>query len=313
MTAETPTDRPLGGLVSAAAEALYARLSANSGLPIGTGPDEVDPGSPAARELLDLEVAYSTPYRKTRLYVVSRTIALQLLISRRHHEVTDAYETVLRGWDQLGTQVDSSTGIHSQRDAASSDLVLALADDQEAARVVADLCAGAVREIRYAASGASALPVSPPDRPGVRIRTIYDRALAANRLLDDLAGAEVRIRGGLPMTVVHVDDEAALLSFPLSWLLIRSPQLLSLLADWFDRIWTDSSTTVIGQHNDVPLSASQSRVLRLLAAGMTDETVAESCGMSVRTVRRHVTAILGALDVTSRFAIGVEAARRGWI
>ena len=36
-------------------------------------------------------------------------------------------------------------------------------------------------------------------------------------------------------------------------------------------------------------------------------------GISVTTVRRHITAIMHRLGVSSRFAAGAAAQRRGWI
>jgi DNA-binding NarL/FixJ family response regulator len=54
-------------------------------------------------------------------------------------------------------------------------------------------------------------------------------------------------------------------------------------------------------------------VLELMAQGLADEAIAHRAGISVTTVRRHITAILGMLDVTSRFAAGAAAQRRGWV
>ncbi|WP_374231436.1 hypothetical protein [Frigoribacterium faeni] len=50
-----------------------------------------------------------------------------------------------------------------------------------------------------------------------------------------------------------------------------------------------------------------------MAAGATDEVVAQRLGLSVRTVRRRVHDLFGELGVTNRFHAGVEAARRGWL
>jgi DNA-binding NarL/FixJ family response regulator len=46
---------------------------------------------------------------------------------------------------------------------------------------------------------------------------------------------------------------------------------------------------------------------------MGDEAIARALGTSVRTVRRHITALLEMLGVNSRFAAGAAAAKRGWI
>jgi DNA-binding NarL/FixJ family response regulator len=51
----------------------------------------------------------------------------------------------------------------------------------------------------------------------------------------------------------------------------------------------------------------------MLAAGAKDEQIARALGVSLRTVRRRVAALLADLGVRSRFQAGVEAMRRGWV
>jgi DNA-binding CsgD family transcriptional regulator len=54
-------------------------------------------------------------------------------------------------------------------------------------------------------------------------------------------------------------------------------------------------------------------LLRLLARGLTDEAVGHRLGMSGRTVRRQVAAIMERLDASSRFEAGLKAAQLGWL
>ncbi len=54
-------------------------------------------------------------------------------------------------------------------------------------------------------------------------------------------------------------------------------------------------------------------LLRILAAGHSDETAARRLGVSVRTVRRMMAGICERLDARSRFQAGILAARQGWI
>ncbi len=61
------------------------------------------------------------------------------------------------------------------------------------------------------------------------------------------------------------------------------------------------------------LTAAQQNVLELMARGLPDEGIAHRAGVSVTTVRRHIAAIMRRLGVTSRFAAGAAAHRRGWI
>ena len=59
--------------------------------------------------------------------------------------------------------------------------------------------------------------------------------------------------------------------------------------------------------------AVRREILRLMAAGLTDEAIAGRLGISARSARRHIAAIMDALGAVSRFQAGAEAARRGWL
>ena len=54
-------------------------------------------------------------------------------------------------------------------------------------------------------------------------------------------------------------------------------------------------------------------VLGLLGQGLTDHTVARRLGVSERTIGRRVTHLQALLGSSSRFQLGVEAARRGLV
>jgi len=60
-------------------------------------------------------------------------------------------------------------------------------------------------------------------------------------------------------------------------------------------------------------SAGERALLRLLAGGLTDETAARRLGISVRTARRQMAALMGMLEASSRFQAGHKAAQRGWL
>jgi DNA-binding CsgD family transcriptional regulator len=55
----------------------------------------------------------------------------------------------------------------------------------------------------------------------------------------------------------------------------------------------------------------KSTILELLASGMKDEVIARRMGMSERSFRRHVAAIMQELAAESRFQAGVRAASTG--
>ncbi len=62
---------------------------------------------------------------------------------------------------------------------------------------------------------------------------------------------------------------------------------------------------------DSPLSTRETEVLKLVAAGLNNQTIAEQLFLSEHTVHRHVANILNKLSVSSRAAAVAQAARRG--
>src|SRR5258708_17635830 len=60
-------------------------------------------------------------------------------------------------------------------------------------------------------------------------------------------------------------------------------------------------------------SAVQRAILGLLDGGYTDRAIAGRLRVSERTVRGHIRALMAAAGKLGRFALGAEAARRGWL
>lgn len=54
-------------------------------------------------------------------------------------------------------------------------------------------------------------------------------------------------------------------------------------------------------------------LLAQLASGAKDEHIARTLGLSLRTVRRRIAALMSDLGVDTRFQAGAEAVRRGWL
>jgi DNA-binding NarL/FixJ family response regulator len=98
-------------------------------------------------------------------------------------------------------------------------------------------------------------------------------------------------------------------------LVVRAPVIIAALREYFEMLW-DRATPLGPQHPAPPagrLTRAQQTVLELMAEGLHDDAIARRAGISTTTVRRHITAIMGRLNVTSRFAAGAAAQRRGWI
>jgi DNA-binding CsgD family transcriptional regulator len=64
---------------------------------------------------------------------------------------------------------------------------------------------------------------------------------------------------------------------------------------------------------DVPLTPRETEVLRHLAEGASNKTIARRLGISVHTVKFHVASLLDKLDATGRTDAVAHAARLGVI
>jgi DNA-binding CsgD family transcriptional regulator len=155
---------------------------------------------------------------------------------------------------------------------------------------------------------------------GVPIRVLYphdrlthgDDVAHVRRLTAD--GAEVRTVGQVTAAAVVVDRSAAALLVDgegdPQMVIPGDPAVAGALAALFESCWAHAQPLgePAGELND-----NDRTLLQLLALGVTDEVAARSMGVSVRTVRRHVSLLLDRLEAVSRFQAGVQAAQRGWL
>lgn len=164
---------------------------------------------------------------------------------------------------------------------------------------------------------------------GLRFRVLYDRtALDIPGRLADLeagiaAGEEARV-ADIPLKMTLFDDTAAIL--PLhqppdveSRLLVYNPVLLDALSALFEMCWDHALPLHVSQGRaelsgagDEP-PPGERQLLVLLVAGLTDQDIAAQLGISDRTVRSRVRAMMDRLDATTRFQAGYQAVLRGWL
>lgn len=95
-------------------------------------------------------------------------------------------------------------------------------------------------------------------------------------------------------------------------LVIRQRGLVEMLVAYFDALW-DSAAAVPHLESGDARPDLRRLLLTQLAAGVKDEQIARTLGMSLRTVRRRIHGLMIDLGVDTRFAAGVEAVRRGWL
>jgi DNA-binding CsgD family transcriptional regulator len=160
---------------------------------------------------------------------------------------------------------------------------------------------------------------------GVRIRALFQhgarrhRATALYMARIHGAGARVRSTGVLPSRMQVYDGDCAVLPLdplePASGVaVVRDPAVLSFLGQLFAQLWSEGVEFEedAEPEGDEP-SGLQREVLRLMAAGRTNEEIAQRLGISQRSVSRAVARLMDRLEAANRFQAGVRAARRGWL
>jgi DNA-binding CsgD family transcriptional regulator/sugar-specific transcriptional regulator TrmB len=169
-----------------------------------------------------------------------------------------------------------------------------------------------------------------PDIPllerGIKMRSVYLQSMTVSKAGLEFAsymyklGGEVRATPTLAMRLLIIDQEIAIM--PLNpgiesagAVIHRSPSVLALAIALFDSYWSRATELFAPEdrEDNSPLTPHEAEVLRLLAGGAKDEQVARLLGISLRTARRITANLSDRLDATSRFELGVAAAKRGWV
>ncbi|HLS14005.1 MAG TPA: LuxR C-terminal-related transcriptional regulator [Beutenbergiaceae bacterium] len=178
---------------------------------------------------------------------------------------------------------------------------------------------------------ATANPVEPVVlRRGVRWRAVYvpesfDHAGAwedAQQQVSD--GEHARLAAQLPTKLAIADARLAMVLTCLDpdgfeAVVTTAPALIDALTTLFEQYWGSAVDIPSGAEYpggavpDARPSADERALLALMAGGTTDAAAARSLGISPRTLRRRVAALLERLGAANRFQAAVAATRRGWI
>ncbi|MET3804672.1 DNA-binding CsgD family transcriptional regulator [Nakamurella sp. UYEF19] len=158
---------------------------------------------------------------------------------------------------------------------------------------------------------------------GVLTRAMYHTEAARRpEILGYLAalaaeGMAVRVRPLLPSRTVVIDRALVVVAAEPgaaggAALFITEPVMVETFVAQFAALW--KSGRAIGDARSDSLSEEVIReTLAMLTSGVTDATAAHQLGVSLRTVRRRVAAVLELLNASSRFEAGVKAAEAGWL
>jgi sugar-specific transcriptional regulator TrmB len=172
--------------------------------------------------------------------------------------------------------------------------------------------------------------VNPVERAGlargVGYRYVYDRTCLRRpgylAHLETMAtlGEQCRIAPEVPMKLLLCDDDLGILPLQReslrSCVIVRTSSLLEALSALFETVWNHALPLRFDEPDEPmsgPPSADERRLLSMLVTGADDHDIAGQLGVSRRTVHRRIHDLMVRLDAASRFQLGVEACRRGWL
>ncbi|WP_405010263.1 LuxR C-terminal-related transcriptional regulator [Kitasatospora sp. NBC_01539] len=284
----------------------------------------------ALDELADLRLLRPGRENPPQLRPVRPELALSALLSRSETELLRQQRQI----EATRAAVAEFAARYAPRREYVADLVERHEGLEAVRRRLEELAQSACREcLSFLPGGAQSPDTMDASKPldqqalerGVVLRSIYQDSFrndpSTMQYVQWLAGlgGETRTVPSLPMLMVVVDREAALIPLDpadgrAGALEMRSPGAVAAMTALFEQFW--SIGVPWGRtmpRNDRGLSPQEQELLRLLAAGNTDEIASRRLGVSLRTVRRMASDLMARLGARSRFEAGVRAARQGWL
>lgn len=270
-----------------------------------------------------------SPSRPPRFFPVAPDVGMEALILRRQADLEQARTLAER----------LMTDFHDGRRAQPPGLIEIVSGAEAVHHRFEHLQRGAKHLVQVLDTPPYAGPGGTPNKVelealarGVEYRGIYDKAAleAAPGTIDAIAryvaaGEQARFLTALPFKLATFDREFGCVPLTVSqpdiaqFMVVRPCSLLDALLYIFDTLWEHATPITFGpeglaEHgHSEKISAPDRRLLNLLATGMTDQAIARHLGMSYRTARRRITALMAALGAESRFQAGVQASRNGWL
>jgi DNA-binding CsgD family transcriptional regulator len=321
------------GLVPAEVIEAYDRLLATGGCAKDQA-EAVVGDAELVRTLTERGMAHvqpHTPADPAWLRPASPDLALQGVLAGHQHRLARDHELLLDGTRRLAhAQARFGTGVNGR---LPEHLVSVVSDRAEISELSASLVNTARQDWMTLENLNTDMPLTedfaqpplPAAGSGVRCRSIYDASVmedpVGRRIIQACAdaGEHGRLLPKVPMKMKLADYTTAMLPLTPAGtggaLLVRSPVIIAALRQYFEMLWEQATPLAPRQpapSADRPTPA-QHKVLDLLAQGLHDAAIARRAGISTTTVRRHIAAIMDRLDVTSRFAAGAAAQRRGWV
>jgi predicted transcriptional regulator len=258
-------------------------------------------------------------------------VALGSLIVQRQ-------EDVRRAQLELAELTEQYRGSAAER--TVNDVVDVVQGPQAVAQRFGQLQRGARRQVQALVKSQIAV-VSPEDNVQEEValsrgvtyevvleRSAFDRPGFADLVEESVAaGEQLRVTAEVPLRMMVADRQLGLLPLQQASddrgagaLLVHPSGLLDAMLALFDLVWAHASPLVMaGSEPHIDDGAADriddtdARVLALLLAGLTDHAIGSQLGVSLRTVQRRVHRLMDRTGTTTRFQLGHEATRRGWL
>ncbi|BCY13421.1 helix-turn-helix transcriptional regulator [Actinoplanes sp. L3-i22] len=283
----------------------------------------------ALRNLADSALATRIGGAAPRWAAAPPRPSLGALLARRRAELARVEDLV----ERLSEAHEAVSGPRA------TDLVEVLKSEEEVPARYRQLLTGSTFEVLHLAkppyvTGGSASAEAVGVTPGVRMRSVYETDGFTDAVSVRTArrgtgqGGQLRLTSQIPVKLVIFDRAAALLPIwadrPSSGsLVVHSPALVTALVALFESVWERAEPVSLTRRHELSdadraLSASgrdlrTREILRMMAVGMKDETIARILHISRRTVQQHISDAGAVLGARTRFQIAVLAAKQGWL
>ncbi|HEX4224357.1 MAG TPA: helix-turn-helix transcriptional regulator, partial [Pseudonocardiaceae bacterium] len=279
---------------------------------------ETGPFASVEEELIKAGLAYVEPGEYTKLVAVAPAAAAQLVLRHAAEKIGEWHQDASRTVHNL-LKLDSG-GQHPLAEVITdATRILPLVDDiqrsatEELLSCEIPISAGSVCLPRLSPAASSPPPVW---------RTVFTTGYLDpqwQHIVDTTVrlGGRVRVVDGAPMKLLIADRSRALIPLDRPGVAgvvhFHAPVIVDALVTLFEAIWERAVPYPPNSVGDDNLTPFERHIATLLCTGVKDDDLAAMVHVSVRTVRRHIASIMDKLDVTTRFAAGVQLVKRGWI
>ncbi|MFE7465868.1 LuxR C-terminal-related transcriptional regulator [Streptomyces sp. NPDC057499] len=161
---------------------------------------------------------------------------------------------------------------------------------------------------------------------GVAYRVVYSANILQDPKALDVAhecvarGEQARVFPDVALNVLVCDDRFAVVSVAAPnrtghhSVVVQPSGLLDGLTGVFESYWQLAVPLPPAGETVKSEAAPEGRqLLSYLSAGLTDESIARELGVSERTVARRIARLQEMLGAKTRFQLGIQASRRGWL